>query len=398
MSGARLAISVQSGRKSQHMNTEADVKSRIHQHKMIDGSILNPFQEEEVPGVAPSRRFTVGSRMSPSAQLAMRLETQPRKHSEETPIDFYEEYRRRDLQRARHVHKEVDDIERYLREEAPLFPVYLNQSSLNLIEPEPAYVIDSPLLSQSEVSNSRPNNGGVDGMETVHPHKSNEYFCHVEGCPRSKRPTNNDKGRSFGPREDMLRVHIRTMHEKKATRNPSSNYLPLSSSKTLSQRQGRTPRGRKRRIIVACTNCRRRLEVCISGTPCRSCLEHGLDTSCIRIRHSQHNKQPLAQSPHRQADSLQGVRTALQDEDAASASQLEQLRLMDECEQRIKNGHNEDLPDSHAHRPNSASRKRRLKYTISVDDTKHEGARSRMHFMALGCEVSHRYRKSSVRN
>jgi hypothetical protein len=52
--------------------------------------------------------------------------------------------------------------------------------------------------------------------EHTHAAKKAEYFCTIDGCPRSIRPSGNgrSKGRSFGSREDKMREHVRTVHEK----------------------------------------------------------------------------------------------------------------------------------------------------------------------------------------
>jgi hypothetical protein len=40
----------------------------------------------------------------------------------------------------------------------------------------------------------------------------------VDGCTRSKRPTSKSKGRGFGIRDDKMREHVRTVHEKAGKR------------------------------------------------------------------------------------------------------------------------------------------------------------------------------------
>ncbi|EAT89993.1 hypothetical protein SNOG_03262 [Parastagonospora nodorum SN15] len=52
--------------------------------------------------------------------------------------------------------------------------------------------------------------------EHAHAAKKMEYFCTVDGCARSQRPAGGgrSKGRSFGSREDKMREHVRTVHEK----------------------------------------------------------------------------------------------------------------------------------------------------------------------------------------
>jgi hypothetical protein len=41
------------------------------------------------------------------------------------------------------------------------------------------------------------------------------YFCPVNGCSRSNGGGTGRKGKSFGTREDKMREHVRTVHEKK---------------------------------------------------------------------------------------------------------------------------------------------------------------------------------------
>jgi hypothetical protein len=48
----------------------------------------------------------------------------------------------------------------------------------------------------------------------VHADRRFEFFCTFDGCARSKKPTSKAKGRSFGTREDKMREHMRTVHEK----------------------------------------------------------------------------------------------------------------------------------------------------------------------------------------
>lgn len=48
----------------------------------------------------------------------------------------------------------------------------------------------------------------------MHAPLKKEFFCSVMGCPRSKKPSKGGKGRSFGAREDKMREHYKTVHEK----------------------------------------------------------------------------------------------------------------------------------------------------------------------------------------
>jgi hypothetical protein len=48
----------------------------------------------------------------------------------------------------------------------------------------------------------------------THMSKKVEIFCTVEGCTRSRKPSGRSKGRSFGARDDKMREHVRTVHEK----------------------------------------------------------------------------------------------------------------------------------------------------------------------------------------
>jgi hypothetical protein len=41
-----------------------------------------------------------------------------------------------------------------------------------------------------------------------------EIFCTIDGCARSKKPAGRSKGRGFGAREDKMKEHVRTVHEK----------------------------------------------------------------------------------------------------------------------------------------------------------------------------------------
>jgi hypothetical protein len=41
-----------------------------------------------------------------------------------------------------------------------------------------------------------------------------EIFCTVDGCTRSRKPAGRSKGRGFGAREDKMKEHVRTVHEK----------------------------------------------------------------------------------------------------------------------------------------------------------------------------------------
>ncbi|KAF2819657.1 hypothetical protein CC86DRAFT_132716, partial [Ophiobolus disseminans] len=50
--------------------------------------------------------------------------------------------------------------------------------------------------------------------DNVHASCRMEFFCSVDGCGRSKRPHNKSKGRSFGIREDKMREHVKTVHDK----------------------------------------------------------------------------------------------------------------------------------------------------------------------------------------
>jgi len=56
--------------------------------------------------------------------------------------------------------------------------------------------------------------------ENVHAPRKIEFFCPVDGCHRSKRPNTGkkSKGRSFGAREDKMREHVKTVHEKRGKR------------------------------------------------------------------------------------------------------------------------------------------------------------------------------------
>ncbi|KAH7410341.1 hypothetical protein DE146DRAFT_347940 [Phaeosphaeria sp. MPI-PUGE-AT-0046c] len=49
--------------------------------------------------------------------------------------------------------------------------------------------------------------------EHNHAAKRMEYYCIVNGCQRSRKPSGRSKGRGFGAREDKMKEHFRTVHE-----------------------------------------------------------------------------------------------------------------------------------------------------------------------------------------
>lgn len=56
----------------------------------------------------------------------------------------------------------------------------------------------------------------------VHALKKTEYFCTVNGCDRSKRPSKKGKGRSFGIRRDKMEEHVQTVHFKESKKRKRS--------------------------------------------------------------------------------------------------------------------------------------------------------------------------------
>ncbi|UPX09783.1 uncharacterized protein EKO05_0000466 [Ascochyta rabiei] len=57
----------------------------------------------------------------------------------------------------------------------------------------------------------------------VHALKKKEYFCTVEGCDRSRRPSRKSKGRSFGARKDKMKEHVQTVHFKESKKRKRSS-------------------------------------------------------------------------------------------------------------------------------------------------------------------------------
>jgi hypothetical protein len=49
----------------------------------------------------------------------------------------------------------------------------------------------------------------------VHHHRKVIYFCPIDTCLRSQKGGGGKKGKSFGTREDKMREHVRTVHEKR---------------------------------------------------------------------------------------------------------------------------------------------------------------------------------------
>lgn len=48
----------------------------------------------------------------------------------------------------------------------------------------------------------------------VHAEKILEFFCPVQGCERSRYPSEKSKGRSFKGRRDKMEEHVQTVHHK----------------------------------------------------------------------------------------------------------------------------------------------------------------------------------------
>jgi hypothetical protein len=98
----------------------------------------------------------------------------------------------------------------------------------------------------------------------VHASKKIEFFCVVDGCPRSKKPVGKSKGRSFGAREDKMKEHVRTVHEthrkrKRDTKNATTEQEEVvkDEAEELEEREGGHSEGddyedrqsKKRRIL-----------------------------------------------------------------------------------------------------------------------------------------------------
>lgn len=55
-------------------------------------------------------------------------------------------------------------------------------------------------------------------LANFHGVEKTEYFCTVEGCDRSRRPSGKSKGRSFGAKKDKMEEHVQAVHSKRSRR------------------------------------------------------------------------------------------------------------------------------------------------------------------------------------
>ncbi|RYF32331.1 MAG: ankyrin repeat domain-containing protein, partial [Cytophagaceae bacterium] len=67
--------------------------------------------------------------------------------------------------------------------------------------------------------------------ENVHNVEHIEYYCTVQGCPRSRRPVGSSRGKSFGAREDKMKEHMRTVHRRQRSL-PRSGLGQLNGTRT----------------------------------------------------------------------------------------------------------------------------------------------------------------------